>query len=125
MAVEAWDYAAAGAANIPSLAVFAKGFDGQGWAVWEAFDSKQHVGFLLLRFLKMSSEWGKCDRWFVGNCRVEPTEVAMKELVDSCSCAEQKLLHDTCTYLLKDQAEKDRMIAKRNNRFAEYILSLS
>ena len=55
-AVEAWDCAAAVHCDIPSLAVFDNGFDGAGLQVWEAFYNKQHPGFLLLRFLKMSSE---------------------------------------------------------------------
>lgn len=125
LAVEAWDYAAAATADISSLAVFANGFDGQGWAVWEAFDSKQHAGFLLLRFLKMSNEWGKCDRWFVGNYEIEPTVAAMRQLVDSCSPSERKLLHNTCAYLLQDQVEKDKIIAAKNNRLAKYLLSTS
>lgn len=123
-AVEAWDYAAAVHCDIPPLAVFDNGFDGAGLQAWEAFYNKQHPGFLLLRFLKMSSEWGKCDRWFVGKYSVKPTDEAMRKLIDSCSIPERKLLHDTCTYLLKGEDEKKAIVATKSNRFAKYLLSL-
>lgn len=64
-AVEAWDYAVAKAAGIPELAVFEKGFNGEGWRVWESMTEGFHPGFLLLRALGMSRQYGTCDRWTI------------------------------------------------------------
>lgn len=99
-AVEAWDYAAALTADIPELCVFDKGFDGNGMAVWELFDERRHPGFTLLRFLGMSSEWGKCDRWFVGDISIEDSEAEMKRLMMTCSQREREDLLRAFEFLL-------------------------
>lgn len=91
-AVEAWDYAAGLAADVPILAIFKNGFDGNGLQVWEQFDARLHPGFALLRFLNMSSAWGTCDRWLVGKASVERTKETFDLLMKSCTLDEQKLI---------------------------------
>lgn len=91
-AVEAWDYAAALAAGIPEICLFQTGFNGNALAVWESFDARCHPGFALLRFLGMSSEWGKVDRWFVGNAAIEDTKKEALRLFMTCSKQERKYL---------------------------------
>lgn len=92
-AVEAWDYAAALSANIPELAVFRQGFNEAGFAVWEAFDQQFHPGFAMLRFLGMSSQWGKCDRWLVGNAQISED---VKALVETCTAQEVQAILAYC-----------------------------
>lgn len=101
-AVEAWDYAAALAADIPELCVFVNGFNGNGLVVWELFDRRKHPGFTLLRFLGMSSAWGRCDRWFVGNTSIEDSREEMERLMMSCSPQERKDLLVAFEFLLKN-----------------------
>ena len=91
-AVEAWDYAAALSADIPELAVFVKGFDGNGLKVWESFDAKMHPGFTLLRFLGMSSSWGNMDRWFVPSQGIPPGRDGIIDLLELCSRDECKAI---------------------------------
>lgn len=100
-AVEAWDYAAALAADIPELAVFSNGFNGKGMQVWETFDCGYHPGFTLLRFLGMSSEYGKCDRWFVGDAKLEDGLAAAKQMLDTCTDQEVKAIVQTMTKYAK------------------------
>lgn len=106
-AVEAWDYAAAKSADIPELAVFTNGFNGAGWQVWESFDERRHPGFVLLRFLGMSSDWGKCDRWFIGDSRVEDgLQPALRLMMENCTVDECKLILSACKQIIKD-SQKD------------------
>ncbi|XHX78973.1 MAG: hypothetical protein RBJ76_03280 [Stenomitos frigidus ULC029] len=91
-AVEAWDYAAALAADVPILTIFRHGFDGNGLQVWEQFDHQMHPGFALLRFLGMSNRWGTCDRWLVGKASVEQTKETFEHLMKSCTFDERKLI---------------------------------
>lgn len=102
-AVEAWDYAAAIAVNIPILSVFKNGFEGQGWLVWERIEVRDHPGFALLKLLGMSSEFGTCDRWYVGDgvrLPVEPEAVAA--LLLSLPCPEADLIVRWLKELLKN-----------------------
>lgn len=93
-AVEAWDYAAAARANIPSLAVFAKGFGGedQRLQMWECFERRHHPGFGLLRALDMSREWGQLNRWFIGWHPIPDTDEALYNAMDRLTAQELKAL---------------------------------
>lgn len=104
-AVEAWDYAAALAADIPVLAVFDRGFNGAGWQVWESFHAHQHPGFALLRFLGMSSAWGQCDRWLVGDAAIPDGEEALASLMLQCSLIERKGILAFFEKLVEDSTE--------------------
>ncbi|HEY9750678.1 MAG TPA: hypothetical protein V6C63_18500 [Allocoleopsis sp.] len=63
-AVEAWDYAAAIECDIPSLAVFDKGFNDAGWTVWELFDAGIHPGIKMLQDAGMTQNFPVMKRWF-------------------------------------------------------------
>lgn len=92
--VEAWDFAAAEAADIPSIRLFLDDgeFNGNGLSVWESFDRRIHFGFTLLRFLGMSKTWGKCDRWLVKDAVVSDSKEAVEDLMRQCTKIERKML---------------------------------
>lgn len=100
-AVEALGYAIALAADIPELAVFSQGFQGNGWRVWETFEKKQHPGFALLRFLGMSQEWGCVTRYFIRDACVEPGDEIGAKLLATCSQIERKAILAFCQKILE------------------------
>ena len=71
--VEAWNVAAADAAGIPRLAVFANpnSFNGAGFIVYEQFDARNHPGIDLLEISGMSDTFPNMLTWF-------PTERAIR-----------------------------------------------
>ena len=83
--VEAWNVAAADAAGIPRLAVFANpnSFNGAGFIVYEQFDARKHPGIDLLEISGMSSKFPNMLSWFPTESAIRISHIIYNEPVEA------------------------------------------